>query len=84
MTTVSVVTAQPGTPTASNGVYLDGDHAYRLIHDYNGPCWRAEWWAQVPISKACLSAAGHPLRRAARRLRLRRQRWTKGALPEPR
>ena len=32
-------------------VYLDGDHAYRLTHDYNGPYCRAEWWAQVRISK---------------------------------
>ena len=32
-------------------VYLDGDHAYRFTHDYNGRYWRAEWWAQVPISK---------------------------------
>jgi len=32
-------------------VYLDGDHAYRFTHDYNGPYWRAEWWAQVPVSK---------------------------------
>ena len=31
MTTVTVVTAQPGTPTASNG-----DHAYGSTHDYNG------------------------------------------------
>ena len=32
-------------------VYLDGDHAYRFTHDHNGPYWRAEWWAQVPVSK---------------------------------
>jgi hypothetical protein len=32
-------------------VYLDGNHAYRSTHDYNGPYWRAEWWAQVPVSK---------------------------------
>ena len=26
-------------------------YAYGFTHDYNGPYWRAEWWAQVPISK---------------------------------
>ena len=32
-------------------VYLHCDHAYGFTHDYNGPYWRPEWWAQVPISK---------------------------------
>jgi hypothetical protein len=32
-------------------VYLGGDEAYGFTHDHNGPYWRAEWWAQVPISK---------------------------------
>ena len=32
-------------------VYLDGDHAHGFTHDDNGPYWRAEWWAQVPVSK---------------------------------
>jgi len=51
MTTVSVVTAQRGPPTRIERLYLDGDHAYGFTHDYNGPYWRAEWWAQVRISK---------------------------------
>ena len=51
MTTVSVVTAQRGPPTRIERLYLDGDHAYGFTHDYNGPYWRAERWAQVPISK---------------------------------
>ena len=42
MTTVSVVTAQPGTPTASNG-----DHASGFTHDYKGSHLlgysKAEW-----------------------------------------
>ena len=37
MTTVSVVTAQPGPPDRIERVYLDGDHAYRFTGDYNGP-----------------------------------------------
>ena len=36
MTTVSVVTAQPGTPDRIERVYLDGDEAYGSTHDYNG------------------------------------------------
>ena len=55
MTTVSVVTPQPGAPTASNGLYLDGDHPVRVHSHYNGPYWRAECWAQIPISKRGVS-----------------------------
>ena len=45
MTTVSVVTAQPGAATRIERVYLDGDHADGFTHEHNGPCWR------VSISK---------------------------------
>jgi hypothetical protein len=59
-------------------VYLDGDHAYRFTHDYNGPYWRAEWWAQVPISKR--GAQLRDTRNSERRddFDIRRQRWTRG------
>ena len=59
-------------------VYLDGDEAYGFTHDYNGPYWRAERWAQVPISKR--GARLRDTRDSERRddFDIRRQGWTRG------
>jgi hypothetical protein len=77
MTTVSVVTAQPGTRTASNGCTSTVTMRTRFTHDYNGPYWRAEWWAQVPISKR--GAQLRDTRDSERRddFDIRRQGWTR-------
>ena len=72
------------TPTASNGCTSTVTYAYGFTHDYNGPYWRAEWWAQVPISKR--GAQLRDTRDSERRddFDIRQQRWTGDALPEPR
>ena len=36
---------------------------------YDGPYWRAEWWARVPVSQAARRAAAHRRGRTVRRLR---------------
>ena len=73
-----------GTPTASNGCTSTVTMRTRFTHDYNGPYWRAEWWAQVPISKR--GAQLRDTRDGERRddFDIRQQRWTGDALPEPR
>jgi hypothetical protein len=72
------------TPTASNGCTSTVPYAYGFTHDYNGPYWRAEWWAQVPISKR--GARLRDTRDSERRddFDIRQQGWTGDALPEPR
>jgi hypothetical protein len=59
-------------------VYLDGDHAYRFIHDYHGPYWRAEWWAQVPVSKRGAQLRDTRDGERPNDVDFRRQRWSRG------
>ena len=97
MATVFVVTAGSGDTYRIERVYLDRDEAHGFAQDYNGiapvepvqveewqdgPYWRAEWWARVPVAK----------RRGALRhtdegerfddFAIRREWWTGEALPE--
>jgi hypothetical protein len=59
-------------------------YAYGFTHDYNGPYWRAERWAQVPISKR--GAQLRDTRDGERRDEFdsARTKVDGGALPEPR
>jgi hypothetical protein len=59
-------------------VYLDGNHAYRFTHDYNGPYWRAEWWAQVPVSKRGAQLRDTRDGERPNDVDFRRQRWSRG------
>jgi hypothetical protein len=59
-------------------VYLDGNHAYRSTHDYNGPYWRAEWWAQVPVSKRGAQLRDTRDGERPNDVDFRRQRWSRG------
>jgi hypothetical protein len=63
-------------------VYLDGDHAHGFTHDDNGPYWRREWWAQVPISKRGAQLRDTSTASGATTSTSADNRWCRDALPE--
>ena len=49
---------------------------------YDGPYWRAEWWARVPVGQASRRAAAHRRGERFDDFAIRQEWWTGEALPE--